>query len=93
MPIHFIKIKIMFTAEKSRLFFNDPKFQEIEQWSIDSQETTVKKIFAGQRQLRRSKVANGTLATEITNEENKYMMLDFLQSRMNSFEEKLVLDV
>lgn len=30
MPIHFIKIKIMFTAEKSRLFFNDPKFQEIE---------------------------------------------------------------
>jgi hypothetical protein len=53
----------MFTAEKSKLFFNDPKFQNIAEWNIDSQEATVRKIFAGQRQLRRSKVANRALGS------------------------------
>lgn len=51
----------MFTAEKSKLFFNDPKFAEIREWDIDTQESAVNKIFAGQRQLRRSKVAYTTL--------------------------------
>jgi hypothetical protein len=47
----------MFTAEKSKLFFNDPKFMLISRWNDDSQEEAVNKIFAGQRQLRRSKIA------------------------------------
>jgi hypothetical protein len=51
----------MFTAEKSKLFFNDPKFSEIREWNTDSQESAVNKIFAGQRQLRRSKVAYTTI--------------------------------
>ena len=47
----------MFTAEKSKLFFNDPKFLNIRHWDEDAQESAVNKIFAGQRQLRRSKIA------------------------------------
>jgi hypothetical protein len=47
----------MFTAEKSKLFFNDPKFLDIRHWDEDAQESAVNKIFAGQRQLRRSKIA------------------------------------
>jgi hypothetical protein len=42
------------------LFFNDPKFSEIIEWSKDEQQATVSKIFAGQRQLRRAEVASST---------------------------------
>lgn len=51
----------MFTAEKCKLFFNDPKFQSISEWSAEAQEAATAKIFAGQRQVRRSKVAYHTL--------------------------------
>ena len=54
----------MFTAEKSKLFFNDPKFREIQGWSEDAQEAAVGKIFAGQRQVRRAKVAYHTVHTQ-----------------------------
>lgn len=83
----------MFTAEKSKLFFNDPKFHSIDKWNQDSQEAAVSKIFAGQRQLKRSQVANSTLAFQPANSPNQFILLDFLQNRMNAFENKLVHDV
>jgi hypothetical protein len=76
----------MFTAEKSKLFFNDPKFMLITRWDNDSQEQTVNKIFAGQRQLRRSKIAYKAIEAQQTEASNPFPMLDFLQSRINSFE-------
>jgi hypothetical protein len=81
----------MFTAEKSKLFFNDPKFLAISGWSEDAQEAAVGKIFAGQRQVRRSKVAyNTVIASE---EASPYLLLDCLQSRMGAFEDRLVHNV
>ena len=50
----------MFTGEKCKLFFNDPKFNSINNWNKDTQESAVGKIFAGQRKLRRSEVAKHT---------------------------------
>jgi len=50
----------MFTAEKCKLFFNDPKFAHIKDWNEDSQEAAVTKIFAGQRKHRRSQVSKNT---------------------------------
>lgn len=75
----------MFTAEKSKLFFNDPKFQAIDEWSPDAQEAAVGKIFAGQRQVRRSKVAYHTLQQKDP-PPNPYLLLDCLQTRMSAFE-------
>jgi len=53
-------IVLMFTAEKCKLFFNDPKFSHIKDWNEDSQEAAVTKIFAGQRKHRRSQVSKNT---------------------------------
>jgi len=83
----------MFTAEKSKIFFNDPKFLEIIHWDEDTQESAVNKIFAGQRQLRRSKIAYHNMSNNELEEENPYVLLDFLQSRMSAVEGKLVENV
>lgn len=83
----------MFTAEKSKLFFNDPKFLDIRHWEEDAQESAVNKIFAGQRQLRRSKIAYHNISKNDHQEENPYVLLDFLQSRMSAVEGKLVENV
>jgi hypothetical protein len=84
----------MFTAEKSKLFFNDPKFTQISLWDNDSQEQAVSKIFAGQRQLRRSKIAFKVIDSSSKEESlNPFPMLDFLQSRINAFEHRLANNV
>ena len=57
---------VMFTIEKSKLFFNDPKFLAIKDWNSNSQEEAVNKIFGGQRQLCRSEVTASTLAVHST---------------------------
>lgn len=87
-------IILMFTAEKSKLFFNDPKFTQISLWDNDSQEQAVSKIFAGQRQLRRSKIAFKVIDSSSKEESlNPFPMLDFLQSRINAFEHRLANNV
>lgn len=48
------------------------------------------KIFGGQRQLKRTKVASSTMASTVSETPNPYLMLDFLQSRMNAYESALV---
>ena len=75
----------MFTAEKSKLFFNDPKFASIKEWGKDEQESAVSKIFAGQRQFRRAEVASSTQQVQLSQVSSEYVLLDFLQSRMNAF--------
>jgi hypothetical protein len=82
----------MFTAEKSKLFFNDPKFLSIGEWSADGQEAAVGKIFAGQRQVRRSKVAYHALRPSDP-PASPYLLLDCLQTRMAAFEARLVRNV
>ena len=82
----------MFTTEKCKLFFNDPKFHHIPQWDPDSQESAINKIFSGQRQLRRSKIVYKTIETnhQPNSHTNNYLTIDFLQTRMNAYEDQLV---